>query len=129
MNSRNRIFLIILYKPPSWYEKSWKKKTNRNSSLFPWNHLNGTNFCAFRRCLPKMAKLIPAKYSILLKLRKLIPARKKRRKKYKFLGIFLTPIYRVPRLRIGERPSDMEVSCEYGNKQSRTKPRVAFGKV
>ena len=38
----------------------------------------------------------------------------------------ITPIHRVLRLRIEERPSDMEVSCEYGNKQSRTKSRVAL---
>ena len=40
--------------------------------------------------------------------------------------VMITPIHRVPRLRIGERPPDMEISCEYGNKQSRTKSQVAL---
>ena len=37
-----------------------------------------------------------------------------------------TSIHRLPRLRIGERPLDIEVSCEYGNKQRWTKSRAAL---
>ena len=40
--------------------------------------------------------------------------------------VMTTPIHQLPRFRIGKRPSDMKVSCEYGNKQCWTKSRVTL---
>ena len=47
----------------------------------------GINFCVFRGFCPKSRKFVPVKYSVLLKPRKLIPA-KKLKKTPEFLGIF-----------------------------------------
>ena len=72
------LYFHILYKPVTLFFSNWLIKEKH---LTPsWRRLlsyhSGTNFRAFRSFCPKSRKFVPTNYSISLKPRKLIPAKK-----------------------------------------------------